>query len=64
MAAERQWNLALVCGFGRALVSYALRVARRRVVAFRQRDDKLDIRLYRALVRPARFHIRPNACSS
>ncbi len=48
----RRWDLALVYGFDRALVQYALRVAAR-VVAFRQDDASLDRRLYRTVERPA-----------
>lgn len=48
----RRWDLALVYGFDRALVSYALRVARD-VVAFRQNRAKLDGRLLRCVVPPA-----------
>lgn len=48
----RRWDLALVYGFDRALVAYALRVAHR-VVAFRQDEPALDGRLYRAVPPPA-----------
>jgi heptosyltransferase-3 len=47
-----RWDIALVFGFDRALVEYALRVARR-VVAFRQNDAALDARLFRTAERPA-----------
>jgi heptosyltransferase III len=47
----RRWDLALVYGFDRALVTYALRVAEK-VVAFRQGDAALDARLYRAVQPP------------
>lgn len=40
----RKWDLALVYGFDRALVTYALRVARH-VVAFRQGKPEIDRRL-------------------
>jgi heptosyltransferase-3 len=48
----RRWDLALVYGFDRPLVAYALRVAEK-VVAFRQGDPALDARLYRAVQAPA-----------
>jgi heptosyltransferase-3 len=48
----RRYDLALVCGFDRPLVSYALRAARR-VVAFRQDDPALDRRLAPAVPPPA-----------
>jgi heptosyltransferase-3 len=44
-------DLALAYGFDRALVAYALRVAQH-VVAFRQKDPRLDSRLYRAVDAP------------
>jgi heptosyltransferase III len=47
----RRFDLALVLGFDRPLVAYALRVARR-VVAFRQRDEALDRRLFRCVEPP------------
>ena len=47
----RRWDLAVVYGFDRPLVAYALRVARK-VVAFRQDDDFLDSRLFRCVQRP------------
>jgi heptosyltransferase-3 len=47
----RRYDLALVLGFDRPLVAYALRVARR-AVAFRQRDAALDARLYRCVEPP------------
>jgi heptosyltransferase-3 len=47
----RRYDLALVYGFDRPLVAYALRVARN-VVAFRQGDDRLDRRLYRCVDSP------------
>jgi len=47
-----RWDIALVFGFDRPLVEYALRVARR-VVAFRQNDPALDARLFRSAERPA-----------
>lgn len=50
--AGRRWDLALVYGFDRPLVAYALRAAGR-VVAFRQDEQALDSRLYRAVPRPA-----------
>lgn len=48
----KPYDLAFVCNFDRALVTYALRVAHR-VVAFRQGDASLDARLYRAVEHPA-----------
>ena len=45
-------DLALVYGFDPPLVKYALRVARR-VVAFRQRDEALNRRLFCAVEAPA-----------
>jgi len=48
----RRWAMAVVYGFDRPLVAYALRVARR-TVAFRQGDEVLDSRLYRCVERPA-----------
>lgn len=48
----RRWDLALVYGFDRALVRYALRAARQ-VVAFRQGDAALDAALHRCVERPA-----------
>lgn len=47
----RRWDLALVYGFDRPLVSYALRTSRG-VVAFRQDDSSLNGRLYRCVERP------------
>ena len=47
----RHWDLALVYGFDRALVRYALRAAEN-VVAFRQGEAALDARLYRAVQAP------------
>lgn len=44
----RRWNLALVFGFDRDLVSYALRVAEG-VVAFRQGDATIDSALWRCV---------------
>lgn len=49
--APRRYDYALVYGFDRALVAYALRVAKR-VVAFKQGDVTLDARLYRAVDPP------------
>jgi len=48
----RRWAMAVVYGFDRPLVAYALRVAER-TVAFRQGDDALDARLFRCVERPA-----------
>lgn len=45
------YDIALVCGFDRPLVSYALRAARR-VVAFGQGDPALDARLSPAVAPP------------
>lgn len=47
----RRFDLAFVYGFDRALVSYALRVARR-VVAFGQQNAALDARLAPAVAAP------------
>jgi heptosyltransferase III len=52
LAAGRRWDLGVVYGFDRALVAYALRVARR-VAAFRQGNARLDARLFRCVERPA-----------
>ncbi|HZX31252.1 MAG TPA: glycosyltransferase family 9 protein [Rhodocyclaceae bacterium] len=52
----RQYDLAFVLGFDEALVAYALRVAHR-VVAFRQKDEGLNARLFRAVPEP-RFQAR------
>lgn len=49
---RQRYQYALVYGFDRALVAYALRVAER-VVAFRQGDAALDQRLYRCVEPPA-----------
>ena len=46
------YDLALVYGFDLPLVRYALRVAQR-VIAFRQRDDALNRRLFRVVEVPA-----------
>lgn len=46
-----RWDLAVVYGFDRPLVAYALRAARR-VVAFRQGDEALDSRLFQCVERP------------
>jgi heptosyltransferase III len=48
----KPYDLAFVCNFDAPLVGYALRVARR-VVAFRQPDEALNRRLYRAVEHPA-----------
>lgn len=48
---RRRWDLALVYGFDRALVSYALRTARD-VVAFRQGSAALDARLMHCVEPP------------
>lgn len=50
--APKRWDLALVLGFDRPLVAFALRAARR-VVAFRQQDERLDGALFRCVERPA-----------
>ena len=47
----RRWDLAVVYGFDKPLVSYALRLARR-VVAFRQDVAELDARLFRCVAPP------------
>lgn len=49
--AGKQYDLAFVWGFDEALVSYALRVSDR-VVAFRQKSDALNARLYKAVPEP------------
>jgi len=46
-----RFDLAFVCGFDPALVAYALRVAER-VVAFRQKDEALNRRLFQAVPPP------------
>lgn len=48
----RRWDLALVWGFDRPLVAYALRTARH-VVAFEQKSPRLDRRLLRCVEPPA-----------
>jgi len=48
----KPYDLAFVCNFDTALIAYALRVARR-VVAFRQPNEALNRRLYRAVEHPA-----------
>jgi heptosyltransferase-3 len=50
--AGKAFDLAFVCNFDAPLIEYALRVAHR-VVAFRQSDDALNRRLYRAVEHPA-----------
>ena len=45
------WDLAVVYGFDRPLVSYALRVSKN-VVAFRQGKASLDLRLFRCVEPP------------
>ncbi len=47
----KSYDLALVYGHDEALIAYALRVARR-VVAFRQKDEGLNARLYRIAEEP------------
>lgn len=47
----RRYDLAVVYGFDRPLLAYALRVAAR-VVAFRQADPAINARLYRAVPVP------------
>lgn len=49
---RKRYDLCFVYGYDRALVSYAIRVAHR-VIAFRQDDDSINRRLYRAVPRPA-----------
>jgi len=51
----QRYDLALVYGFDLPLVKYALRVAER-VVAFRQRDESVNRRLFRA-VEPAGYQV-------
>jgi heptosyltransferase-3 len=48
----KPYDLAFVCNFDAPLIEYALRVAHR-VVAFRQPDESLNRRLYRAVEHPA-----------
>lgn len=48
----KPYDLAFVCNFDRALLTYALRVARD-VVAFRQPDETLNRRLHRIVEHPA-----------
>lgn len=50
--ADKPYDLAFVCNFDAPLIEYALRVARR-VVAFRQPDEALNARLYKAVEHPA-----------
>lgn len=47
----KRYTQAFVFGFDEALVAYALRVAER-VVAFRQKDESLNRRLYRCVAAP------------
>jgi heptosyltransferase-3 len=47
----RRWDLALVYGFDKPLVAYALRAARH-VAAFRQDDEALDAHLFRCVEPP------------
>lgn len=49
---RHRYDYAIVHGFDESLVAYALRVAKR-VVAFRQRTDSLNRKLYRAVAVPA-----------
>lgn len=49
---DKPYDLAFVCNFDAPLIEYALRVARR-VVAFRQPDEALNSKLYRAVEHPA-----------
>lgn len=49
--AAPRFDVALVYGYDRPLVEYALRVAKQ-VVAFRQEDDAINRRLYRAVEAP------------
>lgn len=48
----RRYDYALVYGFDESLVAYGLRAAKR-VVAFRQKNESLNRRLYRAVDAPA-----------
>ena len=50
--AGKRYDLAFVCNFDAPLIEYALRVSRR-VVAFRQPDEALNAKLYRAVEHPA-----------
>ena len=47
----RRYDIAIVYGYDQPLVRYALRVAKR-VAAFRQEDDDINRRLYRAMEYP------------
>ncbi len=55
---RKRYDYALVYGHDTPLVRYALRAAGR-VVAFRQGDDALDARLWRAVPAPAALHAVP-----
>jgi heptosyltransferase-3 len=48
-----RWDLGIVFGFDEALVRYALRVCAH-AVAFRQEDERLNARLFRAVEHPAK----------
>ena len=49
---KKRYDLAFVYGYDKPLIEYALRVAKQ-VVAFRQGDEKINRRLYRAVEHPA-----------
>ncbi|SDI49064.1 glycosyltransferase family 9 protein [Propionivibrio dicarboxylicus] len=49
--ARNTYDLAFVCGYDEPLIKYALRVARK-VVAFRQGDDDINARLFKAVEHP------------
>ena len=51
----KPWDLAIVYGFDKRLVRYALRMSPR-VVAFRQNDPRLDARLFRCAEPPPFQH--------
>ncbi len=46
------YDLAFVCGYDAPIINYALRVSQR-VIAFRQADESLNARLFRAVEHPA-----------
>jgi heptosyltransferase-3 len=48
----KHFDLAFVCGYDAPLLEYALRVAKK-VIAFRQPDEALNARLFRAVAYPA-----------
>ena len=48
---QRKYDLAFVYGYDKNLVLYALRVSNR-VIAFKQRNNKIDNRLYKSVELP------------